>query len=86
MSRFIAIYYVLIFYGFDASAAHIVGGEIYYHCLGSDNYLITLKVYRDCYASGPNVAYFDNPVQIMMGGKFTKRGLVLQVATEGSGM
>jgi hypothetical protein len=25
---------------------HLVGGEIYYECLGNDEYLITLKVYR----------------------------------------
>ena len=27
---------------------HIIGGELYYTCLGNDNYEITLKVYRDC--------------------------------------
>ncbi len=30
-------------------ATHIVGGEIYYDCLGNNNYRITLKVYRDCF-------------------------------------
>ena len=30
-------------------AEHLVGGEIFYECLGGDQYLITLKVYRDCY-------------------------------------
>src|SRR5256885_8164627 len=42
-------------------ASHIVGGEIYYHCLGNNNYLITLKVYRDCFNGIPpldNPAYF----------------------------
>jgi gliding motility-associated-like protein len=45
---------------------HIIGGEIYYECLGYANngldttkrrYLITIKLYRDCYAM--NAAAFD---------------------------
>ncbi|MES2284708.1 MAG: PKD-like domain-containing protein [Bacteroidota bacterium] len=39
-------------------ATHIVGGEIYYDCLGGNNYRITLKLYRDCYNGIPP---FDNP-------------------------
>jgi len=42
-------------------ATHIVGGEIFYECLGGDEYLITLKVYRDC-LNGE--APFDNPATI----------------------
>jgi len=45
-------------------AAHIVGGDMYYDCLGNNDYRITLKVYRDCNASGPNVAWFDEPAFI----------------------
>lgn len=46
-------------------AGHIVGGEMYYDCLGGNNYRFTLKMYRDCFASGPNVAQsFDNPAFI----------------------
>lgn len=55
---------VLLFFSlsfFQMHAAHIVGGEMYYDCLGNDNYRITLKVYRDCAATGPNVAWFDDP-------------------------
>jgi len=40
---------------------HLVGGEIYYECLGNDEYLITLKVYRDCFSAG---APFDSPASI----------------------
>ncbi|MBC8172361.1 MAG: PKD domain-containing protein, partial [Chitinophagales bacterium] len=29
-------------------AFHIVGGELYYTCLGGNNYEVTLKMYRDC--------------------------------------
>lgn len=39
-------------------AAHIVGGEITYECLGAQNgvnqYRFTVKVYRDCFGSGAN--------------------------------
>ena len=48
-------------------AKHIVGGEIYYECLGpgnmtdSRNYKLTMKIYRDCAADGAN---FDNPARI----------------------
>lgn len=39
--------------------AHIVGGEIYYDCLGNNQYRFTIKVYRDCNSSG---AQFDSPL------------------------
>lgn len=48
-------------------ARHIVGGEIYYECLGpgsitdTRNYRLTMKVYRDCAGQG---ADFDNPARI----------------------
>lgn len=45
-------------------AAHIVGGDMYYECLGGNDYQITLKVYRDCYSFGPQVADFDAPAYI----------------------
>lgn len=44
-------------------ATHIVGGEIYYDCLGGNNYRITLKLYRDCYNG---VALYDNPATIFV--------------------
>lgn len=48
----------------SSRAAHIVGGDLYYECLGNDDYKITLKIYRDCYSFGPNVAGFDAPAYI----------------------
>ncbi|MEO5674157.1 MAG: PKD domain-containing protein [Chitinophagales bacterium] len=42
-------------------ASHIVGGEIYYECLGGTSYQITLKVYRDCFNGIPPL---DNPAYI----------------------
>jgi gliding motility-associated-like protein len=41
---------------FSARAAHIIGGELYYDYLGNNEYLVTLKLYRDCFSSG---AAFD---------------------------
>jgi gliding motility-associated-like protein len=42
-------------------ATHIVGTEVYYECLGGNQYRITLKVYRDCLIGE---APFDNPASI----------------------
>jgi len=57
---------------FVSKGDHLVGGEIYYECLGNDDYRITLKVYRDCNSSG---APFDSPASIAIynssGGLFT---------------
>ena len=38
-------------------AAHIIGGEITYDCLGGGNYRFTMKIYRDCAGGG---AEFDS--------------------------
>ena len=50
-----------MFLSLKASASHIVGGELYYDCLGGNEYRITLKLYRDCLSDG---AEFDNPLPI----------------------
>src|ERR1035437_4539049 len=44
-------------------ATHIVGGEIYYTYLGSNNYQITLKIYRDCYNG---LAPYDDPATVFI--------------------
>jgi len=59
-----------------ARAAHIVGGDMYYECLGNNNYRITLKIYRDCYSFGPTVAGFDAPAYI---GIYDGSGNLLEV-------
>tara|TARA_R110002050_G_scaffold49818_1_gene115518 strand:- start:4888 stop:7077 length:2190 start_codon:yes stop_codon:yes gene_type:complete len=46
---------------FGSNAAHLVGGEISYRCLGANNYEVRLIIYRDCRSSG---APFDNPAII----------------------
>lgn len=38
----------LMILSLNASATHIVGGEIYYEKLSATDYLVTLKIYRDC--------------------------------------
>ena len=50
-------------------ATHLVGGELYYTCLGNNNYEITLIIYRDC--NGLVTTDFDNPayVSIFEGGQ-----------------
>jgi len=49
---------------FPALATHLVGGEIYYECLGNDEYLVTLKVYRDCGPGNTNNTNFDNTAAV----------------------
>jgi gliding motility-associated-like protein len=46
----------LLFWLWPAHAAHIIGGEFSYECLGGGNYRFTLHLYRDCAGSG---ALFD---------------------------
>jgi PKD repeat protein len=40
-----------------ARATHISGGEIYYDCLGNNQYRITLVVYRDCAGINLDTSY-----------------------------
>ncbi len=57
-----------------ANAKHIVGGEIYYTKIaGSNDYKITLKVYRDC--SCTSCADFDSPADLAI---FNSAGTLLQ--------
>lgn len=47
-------------------ASHIVGGEMFYDCLGGNEYKVTIKLYRDCYSDG--AAYDANlPVTVFNG-------------------
>ena len=68
--RTIGVLFVLLFSFAPLSAAHLVGGEISYRCVGSNTngnvYEIKLTVYRDCNSSG---APFDNfaPITIYGG-------------------
>lgn len=57
------IFICLIFFLQEASATHIVGGDVSYKCLGGDEYEITLTVRRDCENADP-LALFDDPATI----------------------
>lgn len=52
---------ILLFSGMLASAAHLVGGEMTYECQGGGDYLIRIRVYRDCAGGG---AQFDPSIEI----------------------
>jgi gliding motility-associated-like protein len=60
-------------------ATHIVGGEIYYDCLGNNNYKITLKIYRDCC---PTCAQFDSPAPYI--GIFDNAGTLIDSLNMGA--
>ncbi|HRH36744.1 MAG TPA: SprB repeat-containing protein, partial [Flavobacteriales bacterium] len=53
MIRKLLLSCLLILAAFGARATHFSGGEIYWDCLGNNQYRITLVVYRDC--AGINV-------------------------------
>lgn len=53
----------------EIRATHIVGGEMYYQCLGNNSYKITLKVYRDCYNGQ---AQLDDPGNIFVYNAFNQ--------------
>lgn len=44
-----------------ARGSHIVGGDVYYDYLGSNNYRFYITVYRDCLSNG---ADFDDPLSL----------------------
>lgn len=47
----------------DLSAAHIIGGEITYECLGNNEYRFTMKIYRDCAGGGAEFDSFSNGLE-----------------------
>ncbi|MBK8345719.1 MAG: PKD domain-containing protein [Bacteroidetes bacterium] len=51
----------------QVNASHIIGGEIKYECIGENQYLVTLILYRDCTSLTP----FDNPAYMTV---FTQDG------------
>lgn len=59
--RYILSLFLFIVLSPSGQAAHLVGGEITYTCLGGSQYQIDLRVYRDCASGG---AAFDNAIEI----------------------
>lgn len=68
LKKFFLLFFVFAFHC-KVNASHIVGGELYYDCLGNDQYRITLKLYRDCYCTG--CAAYGDPEYLSI---FTSNG------------
>jgi len=68
----ILIFFILVFTSIECKATHLIGGELTYQCLGSDNYLITLKIYRDCFNGIPPL---DDPAYVFV---YNSSGTLLQ--------
>lgn len=64
---------ILALTAFQVKATHIIGGELYYECLGNNQYRVVLKLYRDCFNGIPP---FDNPAPI---GIFTSSGAMVDM-------
>jgi gliding motility-associated-like protein len=65
---FFLVCFFALFLAKATYAAHIIGGQISYSCLGGGNYEITIKMYRDCYGGG---ALFDSDPQSNTVGQLT---------------
>ena len=48
MKRHILTYFLVIFTSLHSFASHVAGGNITWTCTGTNTYLITLTLYRDC--------------------------------------
>lgn len=49
---------VFFFINSNLFASHLVGGELTYECIGNDQYVVELEIFRDC--SGNSFADFDS--------------------------
>ncbi len=72
--RFISILFLLAFS--SAEAAHIIGGEMYYDCIGENEYAFTMKLFRDCNSTG---APFDAPAFFSV---YDQNGVLISNFTE----
>ncbi|MDA7803138.1 PKD domain-containing protein [Crocinitomix sp.] len=50
--KLLIITILTLFFGFQLKASHIVGGDMYYDCVGENTYEITIRIYRDCLSDG----------------------------------
>ncbi|MEZ4938402.1 MAG: PKD domain-containing protein [Crocinitomicaceae bacterium] len=71
--RYVITILISLFLWSNGFAAHIVGGEISYECLGNDQYKITIEIYRDCNSTG---AQFDNPLLLFVYDGVTNQRIV----------
>lgn len=56
--------FIVVLSPYRADATHIVGGEVYYQKLNGNDYMVTLKVYRDCGATNTLGTGFDQNAQL----------------------
>jgi gliding motility-associated-like protein len=64
MRRILPTTVLLLAFASNTNATHISGGEIYWECLGNNQYEITLIIYRDCFGVQLNNNFdvtFDSP-------------------------
>ena len=54
--RIVILCAIMLGSSLESQAAHLVGGEISYLCLGNNTYRIKLRVYRDCASGGAQFA------------------------------
>ncbi len=59
----LATAFLITFFSTKINATHIVGGDLSYECLGNNQYRITMRVYRDCFAGQ---AGLDNPAKLQV--------------------
>lgn len=80
-----ALFFILIaICPFWASSAHLVGGQIEYTCLGSNNYEIKVRIYRDCFSTLG--ADFDDSVSVaVFNGNLSNPFLIRQIFLQPNG-
>ncbi len=66
MRRYSLILLFVLFSGFSAIASHIVGAELFYDYLGSNNYKITLRLYRNNSPLCNTCAPYGNPEYVQV--------------------
>lgn len=52
IKRLFILFFVFFCALSSAQAAHLVGGEMSYKCMGNNNYEVSLVIYRDCFSNG----------------------------------
>lgn len=62
--RFITVLWILLLATGQASATHIVGGELTYKHLGNNVYQVRIDLYQDCLTGDPQAIAQDNPALI----------------------
>ena len=60
-------------FSIEAYATHLIGSEMYYEDMGGGNYLITLKVYRECGPANTQQTDFDDIIFLGVFGSSTNQ-------------